>query len=190
MKLIEDAILEQGTVLPGNVLKVDSFLNHKIDVELLRQAGAEFFRLYRDCGVNKILTVESSGIGVACLTAIFFGCDVVFAKKAVGSNSTDEMYSVPCFSFTKNKEYSMSVSKKYVGKGDRLLIIDDFLAGGNALNAMLDICGQAGAEVVGCGIVIEKAYQLGGDKIREKGIRVESLARIASMSDDGIVFCS
>lgn len=190
MKAIEDAIRNNCKVLPGDVLKIDHFLNHQIDVNLLDLGGEEFYRLFADKGVNKILTVESSGIGIACITALHFRCPVLYAKKLFGKNSDDRLYTATCYSYTKGIEYNISVSAKYLGPDDKVLIIDDFLAGGNALKALIALCQHAGAEVVGCGTVVEKAYQGGGDKIRELGIRVESLARIASMSpEDGIEFC-
>ena len=186
MKLIEDKIRACGEVLPGDVLKVDCFLNHQIDVPLLQEAGKEFFRRFSDSGVNKILTVEASGIAVACLAAEHFRCEVLFAKKTVGSNAGgDSRYRAACRSYTKGKVYELSVSSRYLTPNDRVLILDDFLAEGNALNALLSLCEQAGASVVGCGVIIEKAYQSGGALIRSRGIRVESLARIASMSEDG-----
>lgn len=190
MELMEKRIAEQGRVLPGDILKVDSFLNHQIDVPLLSAAGEEFYNAYRECGVNKILTIEASGIGIACLTARFFHCPVVFAKKTVGRNSDDECYTTPCVSYTKMRTYDISVSKRYLLPEDRILLIDDFLAEGNALAALLDLSKQAGAEVVGCGVVVEKAYQRGGERIRGMGYRVEALARIRSMDPEtGIVFC-
>ncbi|MBQ2734010.1 MAG: xanthine phosphoribosyltransferase [Clostridia bacterium] len=190
MKAIEDAIRANCKVLPGDVLKIDHFLNHQIDVSLLSLGGEEFFRLFGDRGVNKILTVESSGIGIACITALYFKCPVLYAKKIFGKNSDDVLYTASCYSYTKGIQYDISVSSKYLGPDDKVLIIDDFLAGGNALLAMIALCQRAGAEVVGCGTVVEKAYQGGGDKVRNMGIRVESLAKIASMSPvDGIEFC-
>ncbi|MBE6640844.1 MAG: xanthine phosphoribosyltransferase [Ruminococcaceae bacterium] len=190
MKLFEDAIRNNCKVLPGDVLKIDHFLNHQLDVNLLSAGGEEFSRLFADKGVNKILTVESSGIGVACLTAIHFGCPVLYAKKVFGKNSDDALYTVKCFSYTKGIEYDISVSAKYLGPDDRVLIIDDFLAGGNALKALIALCDKAGATVVGCGTVVEKAYQGGGDAVRAMGYQVESLAKIASMSpEEGISFC-
>lgn len=190
MKLLEQKIITEGKVRPGDVLKVDCFLNHQMDVDFLCQLGEEFHRLYADCGVNKILTIEASGIGIACLTAQFFHCPVLFAKKAKTSNLSDKLWASKVHSYTHNTDHDVIVAKKFLGEGDRVLIIDDFLANGSALNALLDLCRQAGATVVGAGIVIEKAYQPGGEVIRRRGIRVESLARIASMSvEDGIQFC-
>ena len=190
MRLLEDRIRTDGKVKDGDVLKVDSFLNHMIDVRFVAELGREFYRLYGNCGINKILTIESSGIGVACLTAQFFDCPVVFAKKAKSKNIDAETYVVPVESFTHGNTSQVIVSKQFLGKGDRILIIDDFLAKGNALLGLIKIIRESGAELVGAGIVIEKAYQEGGAKVRAQGIRVESLARIASMNEkDGVVFC-
>ena len=191
MKLLEERILKDGKIGEGNVLKVDSFLNHQIDVPFLTLLGKEFHRLYRDSGVNKILTIEASGIGVACLTAAEFGVPVVFAKKTLTNNIYADVYTSSVFSYTHQKNYDIVVSKQFLSKGDRVLIIDDFLAKGSALLALLSLIRDAGAEVVGAGIVIEKAYQEGGAIVRAKGVRVESLARIASMTPEGgITFCT
>ena len=190
MRLLEDRIRTDGKVRGGDVLKVDGFLNHMIDVRFVAELGREFYRLYKDCKINKILTIESSGIGVACLTAQFFDCPVVFAKKAKTKNIDADVYTAPVYSYTHGKTYDIMVSKNYLGKGDRVLFIDDFLAKGAALIGIVDIVRQSGAEFVGAGIVIEKAYQNGGEKVRALGVRVESLARIASMSEEnGVVFC-
>ena len=192
MRLLEEKIASEGKVYEGDILKVDCFLNHRIDVRFLCEIGKEFHRLFADCAVNKILTIEASGIGVACLTAQFFdgGIPVVFAKKSKTKNISSAVYSSKVVSYTHGKEYDVVVSREFLGADDRILIIDDFLAKGSALEALLDIASQSGATVVGAGIVIEKAYQGGGELIRERGIRVESLAKIESMSpEDGIRFC-
>ncbi len=190
MKLLEQKIMAEGKVYPGDVLKVSSFLNHKLDVDFLCQVGEEFYQLFKDCDVNKILTIEASGIGVACLTAHFFHCPVLFAKKAKTTNLSDNVYSAKAHSYTHNTDSIIRVDKDYLAASDRVLILDDFLANGAALTALIELCNQAGATVVGCGAVIEKVYQNGGNRLRAKGIRVESLARIASMSpEDGIKFC-
>ena len=189
MKLLEERILKDGKVGAGNVLKVDSFLNHQIDVPFITLLGEEFHRLFADEGVNKILTIEASGIGIACLTAVRFGVPVVFAKKTLTSNIYADVYTSSAFSYTHQKNYEIVVSKQFLGEGDRVLIIDDFLAKGSALLALISLVREAGAEVVGAGIVVEKAYQEGGSVVRAQGVRVESLARIASMSvEDGIRF--
>ncbi len=192
MKALEQKIINEGRIYDGDVLKVDGFLNHRMDIAFISEIGKEFYRLYKDEGVTKILTIEASGIGIACITAAYFEpiVPVVFAKKTVSLNIGDNLYSTKVFSYTKGKTYDAVVSKSYLSAGDRVLIIDDFLANGSALQALIDLCRQAGAEVVGAGIVIEKSYQDGGDMIRNMGIRVESLARIKSMStENGIEFC-
>ena len=190
MKLLEERIRRDGKVYAGDVLKVDSFLNHQIDVEFLSLLGKEFYRLFGDCGVNKILTVEASGIGIACVAAQSFHCPVLFAKKSRTSNIGNDFWSATAHSYTHGNDNTLIASKSYLGKNDRVLILDDFLANGCAALAMSELCAQAGAAVVGIGVVIEKAYQKGGALLREKGFRVESLARIASMSpEEGIRFC-
>lgn len=189
MELLKERIRRDGIVREGNVLKVDSFLNHQIDVSLLEEMGKEFYRLFGNEGVNKILTIEASGIGIACIAAQVFKVPVVFAKKTESKNISGDTYRSRVHSFTKDKFYDVIVSKDFLGSGDRVLIIDDFLAKGAALVGLMDIAGQAGAEVVGAGIAIEKSFQDGGDKIRAMGVRVESLARVASMSvEGGVVF--
>ncbi len=185
---LENKIMTEGRIAKGDVLRVDSFLNHKIDVRFLCEIGREFHRLFSDCGVNKILTVESSGIGVACMTAQFFDCPVLFAKKSKSSNISSEVYTAVAHSYTHGNDNTLTVSKEYLTPDDIVLIIDDFLARGEALRALVDIVSQSGARLVGCGAVIEKKYQGGGDELRGRGIRVESLAMIESMSEDGIVF--
>lgn len=190
MKLLEEKIVKEGRVLEGNILKVDNFLNHRIDVQFLDEIGKEFKRLYEGERITKILTIEASGIGVACITALHFGVPVLFAKKSKSSNISSGVYSSKVESYTHGKTFDVIASKQYLDENDRVLIIDDFLATGNALVGLIDIVKQASAEVVGCGIVIEKAYQNGGKMLRDKGYRVESLAKIASMSvEKGIEFC-
>ncbi len=190
LKLLEDRIRRDGIVRDGGVLKVDSFLNHQMDVPFFTEMAKEFERLYHNCGVNKILTIEASGIGVACITAQVFGCPLVFAKKSKTLNIAGDVWTSRVHSFTHNRDYDIIVSKDYLTSADRVLLIDDFLANGAALRGLIDLCSQAGAEVVGAGICIEKAFQPGGDLIRGSGVRVESLARIRSMSAaDGIEFC-
>ena len=190
LKLLEDRIRRDGIVRDGGVLKVDSFLNHQMDVAFFTEMAKEFERLYHNCGVNKILTIEASGIGVACITAQVFGCPLVFAKKSKTLNIAGDVWTSRVHSFTHNRDYDIIVSKDYLTSADRVLLIDDFLANGAALRGLIDLCSQAGAEVVGAGICIEKAFQPGGDLIRNSGVRVESLARIRSMSAaDGIEFC-
>jgi len=190
MELLENRILKDGKVGEGNVLKVDSFLNHQIDVPFLLELGEEFYRLFKDDGVTKILTIEASGIGIACLTAARFGVPVVFAKKTRTNNIYADVYTAPVYSYTHQTKYDIVVSKEFLNPGDRVLIIDDFLAKGSALLALVSLIRDAGAETVGAGIVIEKAYQEGGELVRGTGLRVESLARVASMTvEDGVCFC-
>ncbi len=188
MKLLEEKILKDGQVFPGNILKVDSFLNHQIDVAFLNKMGEEIKRLYDSCGVNKILTIEASGIGIACITAQFFDCPVLFAKKTKTKNIASSVYKTQVRSFTHGVEYDVIVSKDFIGEGDNILIIDDFLAEGNALLGLIDLCEQAGAKVAGCAIAIEKGFQNGRKKVEEKGVRVESLAIVESMTDGAVIF--
>ena len=190
MKLMEERIRRDGIVREGGVLKVDSFLNHQMDVAFFADMAREFERLFHDSGVNKILTIEASGIGIACITAQVFGCPLVFAKKSKTLNIAGDVWTSKVFSFTHNREYDIIVSKDFLGPEDRVLLIDDFLANGAALEGLMDLVRQSGASLAGAGICIEKAFQPGGDRIRAKGIRVESLARIKSMSpENGIEFC-
>lgn len=188
MDLLKNRILKDGQVLEGNVLKVDSFLNHQIDVELLNEIGKEFKRRFSNKEVTKILTIEASGIGIACITAQYFKVPVVFAKKHEGSNMESEVYEAEVFSYTKNKSYKIKAAKKYIKSSDKVLIIDDFLASGSATDGLMDIVNQAKAEVVGIGIVIEKGFQNGRKNIEEKNIQLESLAIIDSMENGALVF--
>lgn len=190
MKLLEDRILKDGHIGADNVLKVDSFLNHQIDVSFVCELGKEFYRLFKDENITKILTIEASGIGIACLAAQYFGVPVVFAKKTKTINIYSDTYNATVHSYTHKKDYDIVVSKEFLSKEDNVLIIDDFLANGSALTALLMLIEKAGAKTAGAGIVIEKAYQGGGNLVRDMGIRVESLAKIKSISKkDGIVFC-
>lgn len=190
MKLLEDRILKDGHIGADNVLKVDSFLNHQIDVNFVCELGKEFYRLFKDENITKILTIEASGIGIACLAAQYFGVPVVFAKKAKTINIYSDTYNATVHSYTHKKDYDIVVSKEFLSKEDNVLIIDDFLAKGSALTALLMLIEKAGAKTAGAGIVIEKAYQGGGNLVRDMGVRVESLAKIKSISKkDGIVFC-
>ena len=189
MKLLEDRILKDGHIGADNVLKVDSFLNHQIDVSFVCELGKEFYRLFKDENITKILTIEASGIGIACLAAQYFGVPVV-AKKTKTINIYSDTYNATVHSYTHKKDYDIVVSKEFLSKEDNVLIIDDFLAKGSALTALLMLIEKAGAKTAGAGIVIEKAYQGGGNLVRDMGIRVESLAKIKSISKkDGIVFC-
>ncbi len=190
MQLLEEKIRREGKVYEGDVLKVDCFLNHQIDVKFLCEIGKEFRRLFDGCDITKILTIEASGIGIACIAAQYFDVPVVFAKKTMSVNIAGDVYTAPVTSFTRKKNYDIIVSKQFLNPEDKVLIIDDFLAEGSALLGLTSLVKDAGAEIVGCGIVIEKAFQPGGAMIRDKGIRVESLARIASMDvEGGIEFC-
>lgn len=190
LKLLEERIRKDGKVRGTEVLKVDSFLNHQIDVELLNEIGKELFRLFGDCGVTKILTIEASGIGIACVVAQHFKVPVVFAKKNKTKNIAGDVYTSKVESFTHGKEYDIIVSKDFLQPEDRVLLIDDFLANGSALQGLINLVRDAGATLVGAGICIEKAFQPGGDMIRSMGVRVESLARIKSLDEEkGIEFC-
>lgn len=190
MESLKDKIRRDGKVRGTGILKVDSFLNHQIDVTLLGEIGAEFATRFQGCGINKILTIEASGIGIACVVAQYFdSCPVVFAKKNQTKNIVGDVYTSQVESFTHGRSYDIIVSKQYLNEGDNILIVDDFLANGAALKGLIDLANDAGANIVGAGIVVEKAFQPGGDLIREMGIRVESLARIQSLNEDtGIVF--
>lgn len=183
MKLLEERIRKDGTVKAGNVLKVDSFLNHQMDIDLFNEMGKEWARLFADRKITKILTVEASGIGIACVVAQHFHVPVVFAKKSQSVNIDGEVYSTKIESFTHKRVYDVIVSKKFLHPEDHILIIDDFLANGCALEGLIDIVNKAGASVEGVGIAVEKGFQKGGDLIRSKGIRVESLAIVESMDD-------
>ena len=189
MKLLEERILKDGKIGEGNVLKVDSFVNHQIDVAFMCELGKEFKRLFATEEINKILTIEASGIGIACLTAQYFDVPVVFAKKTKTNNIYADVYTSKVESYTHGTTYDIVVSKQFLSPNDKVLIIDDFLAKGSALKGLIALIESAGASVVGAGIVIEKAYQPGGDLIRSMGVRVESLARIASMNaEEGVKF--
>ncbi len=184
MELLEDRIKKDGIVKKGNVLKVDSFLNHQMDIELFDKMGAEFKRLFANKKINKILTIEASGIGIACIVAKHFNVPVVFAKKAQSINLDGEMYTTQIKSFTHGKTYDVIVSKKFLSKEDHVLIIDDFLANGCALIGLITLVQDAGATIEGIGIAIEKGFQSGGELIRATGIQLESLAIIDSMDPE------
>ncbi len=188
MELLEQRILSDGKILPGGILKIDSFLNHQMDPSLMYEMGLEFKRLFGDEKVNKVLTIEASGIAIAIMTGFVFDCPVVFAKKSKSKNISDSVYSVEVESFTHGNTNTVVVSKEYLNPGDRVLIIDDFLATGAALVGLKALVEQAGAVPVGAGIAVEKVFQGGGELLKKNGLRVESLARIASMSDDDLEF--
>ena len=181
MKLLEERIRRDGEIKSGDILKVDRFLNHQMDPALFYAMAEEWKRLYDGCGINKILTIEASGIGIACVAGLVFGVPVVFAKKSKSRNVSDDVYTAEVLSFTHGGVNTVQISREYLHDEDRVLIIDDFLASGAALEGLISIVEQAGATVVGAGIAIEKVFQPGGALIREKGVRVESLARIATM---------
>lgn len=188
MEILKNRILDEGRVIGEDILKVDSFLNHQIDVNLYNEMGKEFKRRFSGREINKILTVEASGIGIACIASQYFNVPVVFAKKHDASNLDKETYEAQVYSFTKDRYYNVRVSKKYITPQDKILIIDDFLANGNAVKGLIDIAMQGGATVEGVGIVIEKSFQEGRLKIEALGVRVESLARIESIGNGKITF--
>jgi len=182
MHLLEQRIREEGVVKKGNVLKVDSFLNHRIDIRLLDAIGEEFHRLFSDAGVTKIVTIEASGISVAVMAARYFDVPVVFAKKSKTAQLDSDVYSARIHSFTHNNDYTAIISRKYLSSEDTVLVIDDFLANGEAVRGLREILREAGATLAGVGIVIEKGFQGGGDRLRAEGVHVESLALVDSMN--------
>ena len=184
MELLEKRIAQDGEVYPGNILKVSSFLNHQMDIDLLRAMGQEWKRLFADAGINKILTIEASGIGIACIAALEFGCPVVFAKKSKSLNLGKDVYTTRVESFTHKNISGVVVDRRYLGPQDRVLIIDDFLANGKALEGLMDLLQQAGATLCGIGIAIEKGFQGAGDRLRAQGIRLESLAIVDAMDGE------
>lgn len=188
MRILNERIQRDGQVISNNILKVDSFLNHQIDVELYNEMGKEFKKRFNGAGITKILTIEASGIGIACISAQYFNVPVIFAKKHEATNMDIDTYETEVFSYTKNKTYKVRVSKKYISKEDRVLIIDDFLANGNAVSGLIDIVNQAGAVTSGVGIVIEKGFQAGRKIIESRNVRVESLAIIKSLENGKITF--
>lgn len=188
MKLLEERIARDGQVIGSDILKVDMFLNHQIDPLLIDELGKEFYRYFKESGATKILTVESSGIAIAIMAAKYFEIPVIFAKKATHRNVGSETYTAKCYSYTHGTEYTLNLSKKYLLGTDKVLIIDDFLADGNACNAMIELINSAGAELVGIGIAVEKGFQPGGAALRAKGIDLRSLAIVDSMSENGISF--
>lgn len=188
MNKLREMIDKKGKVFPGNILKVDSFLNHQIDVDFLNEVGKEFKRRFEGEEITKILTIEASGIGIACIVAQYFNVPVLFAKKNKTKNIAGDVYSTDVTSFTHSRTYTVIVSKEFLKPEDKVLIIDDFLANGCAMEGLAELVKQAGATLVGCGSVIEKGFQRGGDLMRGKGIRVESLAIIDAMTDDSITY--
>ena len=183
MQLLKDRIRKDGKIKEGNVLKVDSFLNHQMDVKLFQEMGKEFKRRFEGEEITKILTIEASGIGIACVAAEVFDVPVVFAKKTQTKNIAGDVYTTKVESFTHGRVYDIIVSREFLGKGDKVLLIDDFLANGKALEGLAELVKKSGAELVGAGVVIEKGFQVGGDIIRSKGIHLESLAIVESMDE-------
>jgi len=184
MNFLEEKILKVGEIRPGNILRIDSFLNHQIDIEVMRQIAQEFQRRFADVEVTKILTIEASGIAIATMLGHYFDVPVVFAKKGNTLNSSDDKYISHAYSFTHKQENRVFVSKPYIKPTDKLLIVDDFLAEGEAMHALIDIAHQAGAMVSGIGIAVEKGNQKGGEELRREGFRVESIAIIEEMNYD------
>ena len=188
MKLLEDRIRKEGKILPGNIVKVDGFLNHRVDVALIREMAKEFGRLFDLEGLTAVLTIEASGIPLATICAEEFGVPMVFAKKAKSDNIEGGLYQSKIYSYTYKKEVTLIMSQQWLNSTDKVLIIDDFLANGEALRGLVDIVSQAGAELIGIGIAIEKGFQPGGQKLREAGYNMHSLAIIDSATEDGFVF--
>ena len=188
MQLLKERILKDGIIKPGNVLKVDSFLNHQMDIDLINEIGKEFRRRFPSEQITKVLTIEASGIGIACIVAQYFHVPVVFAKKSQSINIDGDVYHTKVESFTHKRVYDVILSKKYLGPEDHVLVIDDFLANGCAVNGLIDLINEAGATIEGAGIVIEKGFQQGGKIIRDKGIHLESLAIVDHMTEDSLTF--
>ena len=189
MELLKNKILTEGRVFPGQILKVDGFLNHQIDVALMDRIGEEFYAAYRDRGITRILTIESSGIAIACSVARSFGVPMLFAKKSRSLNLGNDLYTATVTSYTYKKDYQVTISRDYLSSEDHVLIVDDFLATGNAMLGLIQLCRDAGATVEGVGICIEKGFQDGGKILRDQGYSVTSLAIIDEMTDDGkIIF--
>lgn len=189
MELLEQRILQEGRIKPGNILKVDSFINHQMDIKLFNEMGKEFKRLFAGDQITKILTLEASGIGIAVITAQYFDhCPVIFAKKTKSKNLDGELLLSKVQSYTRGTTFDIQVARRFLAPQDRVLLIDDFLATGQALMGLVDIVKQSGAQLAGCGIIIEKGFQDGGDTIRRMGVRVESLAIIDSIDNNHIVF--
>jgi len=188
MELLKDRIIRDGIVKDNNIIMVDSFLNHQLDIKLLNEIGKEFYKRFKDKDINKILTIEASGIAIAAIAAQYFNVNVVFAKKTLSTNLDDNTYESKVFSYTKNETYTVRVAKKFLDEKDRILIVDDFLANGMALEGLIDIACQANAKIEGIGIVIEKGFQKGGDNIRKRGLDLESLVIIDEVKDKSITF--
>lgn len=188
MELLKQRMIKDGDIRTGNIIKVDSFLNHQIDIDLLNEIGKEFKSRFAEIKIDKILTVEASGIAIAVIAAQYFNVPVVFAKKTESKNLDKDTYKSDVYSYTKDKTYTIRVSKRYLNKGENILIVDDFLAKGKAAQGLIDIIEKAKCNVSGIGIVIEKGFQNGGGEIREKGIKLESLAIVDSIKNGEIIF--
>ncbi|MFD1884585.1 xanthine phosphoribosyltransferase [Paenibacillus wenxiniae] len=188
MELLRNKVISEGIVLPGNVLKVDSFLNHQMDPVLMQEIGREFRRRFADAGVTRVLTIESSGIAPGIMTALEIGVPLIFARKQKSLTLTEDIFVETAYSYTKQQSNDITVSKKFIHPGDRVLVIDDFLANGEAAFALARIVQQAGAEVAGIGIVIEKSFQPGAALLTGEGYRLESLVRIAGLADGEVQF--
>lgn len=188
MQALIDRIKQEGKVFPGNIIKVDSFINHQVDPELMLAMGKDFHAKYQEQAIEKILTIETSGIAVAVTTALQFQVPMVFAKKSEAASMDKNQYQAKVYSYTRGKTFEIRVAKDYLKAGERVLIIDDFLANGEALSGLISLCEQAGAEVAGIGIAIEKTFQPGGEKIRQAGYPIYSQARIKAFEGDTILF--
>lgn len=188
MQLLIERIIKDGIIKDNNIIMVDSFLNHQLDIKLLNEIGREFYERFKDKNITKILTIEASGIAIAAIAAQYFDVNVLFAKKTLSTNLDDNTYESKVYSYTKNETYTVRVAKKFLNENDRVLIIDDFLANGKALEGLIDIVFQANAEVEGIGIVIEKGFQEGGENIRKKGFNLESLVIVDEVKDGYVIF--
>jgi xanthine phosphoribosyltransferase len=188
MQLLKDRILAEGKVMPGNILNVSSFLNQQVDIDLYNEIGREFFRLFLSSPINKIMTIEASGIGIACITAQYFKVPVVFARKFMAKNVENDLFCASVKSYTHGIDYTITVPKPYLKESDTVLLIDDFLANGCALEGLIKLVQMSGAKLAGAGAVIEKGFQGGGKRIREQNVRLESLAIIESMDENEIKF--
>ena len=188
MKLLKDKIVKEGKILPGNIVKVDGFLNHRVDIQMMDEIAKEFKHRFGDMGVTLILTAEASGIALATITAKEFGVPMVFAKKAKSDNIEGGLYASDIFSYTYKKKFTMIVSQEWLTADDHVLIIDDFMAKGYAMQGLVDLVNAAGATIEGIGVAVEKGFQHGGDRIREAGINIQSLAIIDKADENGFVF--
>ncbi len=188
MQLLQDRICAEGRVLPGNIIKIDGFLNHQVDIQLMQQLAKEFRRLFPQKEINKILTVEASGIALGAITALEFGVPLVFAKKAKSDNIEGGLYQSEIYSYTYKKKVTLLMAKQWLTENDNVLIVDDFLANGEALRGLIEIVNQSGANLIGVGVAVEKGFQTGGQRLREQGVNLKSLAIIESAQEKNIVF--